>query len=51
MRVAFVAPAVAAPLCGALMSGCAQTVESKPAVMQRITSRLLELQGRAPAGQ
>ena len=35
MKVTFIAPVVATLLCGALMSGCAQTVESKPAVMPK----------------
>ena len=36
MKITLVAPVVAALFCGALMSGCAQTVESKPAVMQQV---------------
>jgi hypothetical protein len=36
MKVTFIVPVVATLLCGALMSGCAQTVESKPAVMQQV---------------
>jgi Protein of unknown function (DUF3313) len=35
MKITFVAPIVAALFCGVLMSGCAQTVESKPAVLQQ----------------
>lgn len=36
MKVTIVAPVVAALFCGVLMSGCAQTVESKPVVMQQV---------------
>jgi hypothetical protein len=36
MKVTFKVPIVAILLCGALMSGCAPTVESKPAVMQQV---------------
>jgi Protein of unknown function (DUF3313) len=36
MKVTTVAPVVAALFCGVLISGCAQTVESKPAVMQQV---------------
>lgn len=35
MRITLVAPIIAALFCGALISGCAQTVESKPAVLQQ----------------
>src|SRR5208283_5485997 len=36
MKITLVAPVVAALFCCVLMSGCAQTVESKPAVMQQV---------------
>jgi hypothetical protein len=36
MKVSAAAPVVAALVCGLFMSGCAQTVESKPAVMQQV---------------
>ena len=36
MKLSIVAPVVVALFCGVLMSGCAQTVESKPAVMQQV---------------
>jgi hypothetical protein len=36
MKVTHVAPIAVALFCGVLMSGCAQTVESKPAVMQQV---------------
>jgi hypothetical protein len=36
MKVSVVVPIVSALFCGLLMSGCAQTVESKPAVMQQV---------------
>jgi uncharacterized protein DUF3313 len=42
MKITTVAPIVAALLCSAIMSGCAQTVESQPAVLQ-------QAQGAQPA--
>jgi hypothetical protein len=36
MRISVVAPIIVALFCGVLMSGCSQTVESKPAVMQQV---------------
>ncbi len=36
MKVSVVVPVLAALFCGLLMSGCAQTVESKPGVMQQV---------------
>lgn len=36
MKIAIVMPIAVALFCGGLMSGCAQTVESKPAVMQQV---------------